>query len=60
MAPDDKLFGFKKQFNKNGRVPFVVGRTIFNKAGYDELLKRRKETDPLFDPENSYMIQYRR
>ena len=60
MAPDDKLFGFKKQFNKNGRVPFVVGRTIFSKAGYDELLKRRKETDPLFDPENSYMIQYRR
>ena len=60
MAPDDSLFGFKKQFNKNGRKPFVVGRTIFDKKSYDELMDIRKKLDQRFDKENGRMIQYRR
>lgn len=60
MAPDDSLFGFKKQFNKNGRIPFWVGRTIFDHRAYEGLLKTRKELDPDFDSNNGYMIQYRR
>ena len=60
MNPDDSLFGFKKQFNKNGRLPFYVGRTIFSQEKYDELLAKRKAADDTFDIENSFMIQYRR
>lgn len=59
MAPDDSLFGFKKQFNKYGRASFVVGRTIFDNKKYDELLNVRKESDEGFDVNNNRMIQYR-
>lgn len=60
MSPDDSLFGFKKQFNKNGRASFFVGRTIFNQGVYRELLKIRKNMDSGFDIDNGFMIQYRR
>ena len=59
MVQDDNLFGFKKQFNKNGRLPFVIGRTVFNQSTYDELLIKRKEADHSFDTQNKRMIQYR-
>ena len=59
MQPDDNLFGFKKQFNKYGRLPFVVGRTILNDSKYRDLLALRKSLDSEFDTENSRMIQYR-
>ncbi|MBO4926905.1 MAG: GNAT family N-acetyltransferase [Clostridiales bacterium] len=59
LSPDDNLFGFKKQFNKNGRLPFCVGRTIFMKDAYSSLLSIRQSSDPSFDPENGRMIQYR-
>lgn len=60
LAPDDSLFGFKKQFNKNGRRPFVIGRTVFDRNRYRELLAIRKAANPDFDTENGFMIQYRR
>lgn len=60
LNPDDSLFGFKKQFNKNGRLPFWVGRTVFNKEAYDYLLRVRKENDPHFNINNNFMIQYRK
>jgi lipid II:glycine glycyltransferase (peptidoglycan interpeptide bridge formation enzyme) len=60
MAPEDSLFGFKKQFNKNGRLPFVVGRTIFSTNLYEKLLQIRAEVDATFDVNNGFMIQYRR
>ncbi len=59
MAPDDNLFGFKKQFNKNGRLPFYVGRTIFDRDKYNYLMDVRKKNDPDFDMNNNRMIQYR-
>ncbi len=59
MTPNDSLFGFKKQFNKSGRLPFVVGRTVFDKKVYDELLRLRKKLDPSFDMNNNRLIQYR-
>ena len=59
LSEDDSLFGFKKQFNKNGRLPFVIGRTIFDKDKYQELMRIRKATDPEFDNNNTRMIQYR-
>lgn len=60
MAPDDRLFGFKKQFNKNGRREFWIGRSIFDPDRYQALLKLRAQQESDFDPENSFMIQYRR
>lgn len=60
MEADDSLFGFKKQFNKDGRLPFYVGRTIYNQNAYEKLLLMRKQADELFDLENNFMIQYRR
>ncbi|MBR1796592.1 MAG: peptidoglycan bridge formation glycyltransferase FemA/FemB family protein [Clostridiales bacterium] len=59
ITQDDNLFGFKKQFNKNGRLPFVIGRTIFNNSSYDKLMQIRKSADPDFNPQNNRMIQYR-
>lgn len=60
IEADDSLFGFKKQFNKNGRLPFYIGRLIFNQEAYQELLCLRKKEDENFDTENGFMIQYRR
>ena len=59
ITKDDNLFSFKKQFNKKGRLPFVIGRTILNQNVYDELMQLRKQIDPSFDINNSRMIQYR-
>lgn len=60
MAPDDSLFGFKKQFNRKERGKFVVGRTVFDEEKYVYLLKCRKDFDSEFNVNNSFMIQYRR
>ncbi len=60
IEAEDSLFGFKKQFNKNGRLPFYVGRTIFDEATYQNLLAVRKQADSDFDENNEFMIQYRR
>lgn len=60
LTQDDSLFGFKKQFNKNGRLPFWVGRTIFDEVAYDYLLNLRKENDVTFKKDNNFMIQYRK
>lgn len=57
---EDSLFHFKKQFNKNGRIGFYIGRNIFLPEIYRELLNKRKEKNPLFDIDNSYYIQYRK
>ncbi len=59
MNPDDSLFGFKKQFNKYGRLPFIVGRTIFDTEKYNYLLTLRQELDSSFDKNNKRLIQYR-
>lgn len=59
IVADDNLFGFKKQFNKNGRLPFVIGKTVFNQDVYDRLKVIRKQIDNSFNENNSFMIQYR-
>lgn len=56
----DSLFNFKKQFNKNGHLPFWIGRTIIDRAGYEHLLDVREKLDPSFDRNNDYYIQYRK
>lgn len=60
LSENDSLFGFKKQFNRNGRLQFYIGRTIFDRTAYDFLLRTRKRLNESFDMNNGYMIQYRR
>ena len=57
---NDSLFGFKKQFNKYGRVPFYIGKTIFDQAAYDMLLDIREAISCNFQRDNDFLIQYRR
>ena len=59
IEENDKLFGFKKQFNKHGWIPFYIGRTIFDKDRYDFLLDIRQKADSKFNINNARMIQYR-
>lgn len=59
LGAEDSLFHFKKQFNRNGRIGFYMGRNIFNYEKYQELLTKRKELDAAFDMNNTYYIQYR-
>lgn len=59
MTDNDGLFGFKKQFNKNGRLPFVIGRTVLDSGQFKALTRLRKKLDAGFDENNSRMIPYR-
>lgn len=60
VGVEDSLFHFKKQFNKNGRIGFYIGRNIFMPGKYKELLDIRQQVNPAFDTNNSYYIQYRK
>lgn len=57
---EDGLFNFKKKFNKNGRINFFIGRTIFLEKEYNYLLTKRKEYNNKFDINNEVYIQYRK
>lgn len=59
VEADDSLFLFKKAFNKKGQLDFYVGRSIFSREKFDRLVKLRADSDPDFNPQNGYMIQYR-
>ena len=59
VGVEDSLFHFKKQFNKNGRIAFYLGRNVFDQSKYDDLLKIRKDSCADFDMNNTYYIQYR-
>ena len=59
IKENDSLFEFKKKFNKNGRLPFFIGRTIFNHTAYNKMLDIREKADNDFDRNNSFLIQYR-
>lgn len=56
---EDSLFAFKKQFNKNGKLPFYIGRMIFDHTAYQKLLKIRQIADIRFRPSSTFYIQYR-
>ena len=55
----DGLFIFKKSFNKNGLLDFYIGRNIFDKDKYNDLLNLRKKYEPDFDLNNKRLIGYR-
>ncbi len=59
VEADDSLFLFKKSFNKKGQLNFYIGRNIFSSESFDALVRLRADADPGFNPDNSYLIQYR-
>lgn len=59
IIANDSLFGFKKQFNKNGQIPFYIGKIVFDEDKYNFLNYLRKTIDSSFDLNNPRMIQYR-
>lgn len=59
VSDNDRLFSFKKSFNKNKVLDFCIGSNIFDIEKYNELVKIRKEIDCDFDLERPYMIKYR-
>ena len=59
LGIEDSLFSFKKHFNRNGEIDFCIGRNIFDKSTFDELVKIREENDPDFDSSRPFLIKYR-
>ena len=56
---EDGLYKFKAVFNRHSDCQFSIGREIFDQGKYDELVKKRKETDSAFNAESSFFPLYR-
>lgn len=54
---DSPLFKFKKSMNKNGVIPFYIGKKIWNKKIYKKLVEEIELTD--IERESSYFPLYR-
>ncbi len=56
---EDNLYKFKAAFNRHSDCQFSIGKEIFDQSKYDELVKKRKETDSAFNAESSFFPLYR-
>lgn len=56
---EDNLYKFKAAFNKISDYQFSIGKQVFDKRAYDELVKGRKETDANFDESSHFFPLYR-
>lgn len=56
-SQEDSLYQFKKGFNRSGFCRFYVGRKIYDKESYGNLVHMREEKE--FDKESSYFPLYR-
>lgn len=54
---DSPLYEFKKSMNEKGILKFCIGKKIYNKEIYDELVKQRNLTEK--EKESSYFPLYR-
>lgn len=57
-SKEDGLFNFKKAFNKNSNTYFSIGRNIFDKDRYDELVEMRTKEEKI-DRKTSFFPIYR-
>lgn len=55
----DGLYKFKASFNRQSDNQFSIGKEIFNKEMYQQLVSWREELDPQFDNSSSYFPIYR-
>lgn len=56
---EDGVYRFKAAFNRNSDYQFSIGRQVFDRDKYDELVRIRKESDPGFDETSSFFPLYR-
>lgn len=56
-ASEDNLYKFKKAFNRYEDTNFFIGKKIFNKKIYNDLISLRKESD--FEQNNDFFPKYR-
>lgn len=59
-SKEDNLYIFKAGFNKKSDYTFSIGKQIFNKEKYDELVNLRITEDSGFDINSSFFPLYRR
>ena len=57
--PNDGIFEYKKSFSPNTIKPFYVGKQIYNKIVYQDLINITKEKNPLLNPNNQFFPLYR-
>ncbi|MEN1762025.1 GNAT family N-acetyltransferase [Anoxynatronum sibiricum] len=57
-SKEDSLYKFKKAFNKNSDTYFSIGKKIFDKEKYDELIQIRN-MESGFDTNTSFFPNYR-
>lgn len=58
-SKEDNLYKFKKSFMKGPDTEFWIGKKIFNKKVYDELVRLRQKLAPNFNNESSFFPKYR-
>lgn len=56
---EDNLYKFKAAFNRNSDFQFSIGKEIFDRQKYDELVALRASKDPNFDKQSNYFPLYR-
>lgn len=56
---EDSLYKFKAAFNRNSDYQFSIGKEIFNKEKYDELVSLRSDSEPEFDETSGFFPLYR-
>lgn len=56
---EDSLYKFKSGFNRNSEHQFSVGKEIFDRKVYEELVSARGIGDDLFDLSSEYFPLYR-
>lgn len=55
----DGLYSFKAGFNRNSETYFSIGKEIFDKEGYNQLVDLEKSRREDFDPNSSFFPIYR-
>ena len=58
-SADDPLYTFKAGFNRNADYQFSIGKQIIDNDKYNDLVRMKKEKDPLFDETSSFFPLYR-
>ncbi|MFA7636516.1 MAG: GNAT family N-acetyltransferase [Monoglobales bacterium] len=56
---DDGIYKYKRSFTDSPDVPFYIGKSIFDRKIYDEMVSLRAAEDKDFDRESAYFPLYR-
>jgi len=58
-SSDDPLYTFKAGFNRHSNCQFSIGKQIIDTVKYNDLVRMKKEENPLFDESSSFFPLYR-